>query len=43
MRCADELREGATPDDDEVLRAVSEHLIGNMDVATLCVTNFRVH
>jgi hypothetical protein len=30
-------------DDDEVLRTVSEHLIGNVDVATLGVTNFRVH
>jgi hypothetical protein len=30
-------------DDDEVLRTVAEHLIGNVDVATLGVMNFRVH
>ena len=30
-------------DDDEILRTVAEHLIGNVDVATLGVTNFRVH
>ena len=30
-------------DDDEVLRPVAEHLIGNVDVATFGVTNFRVH
>jgi hypothetical protein len=28
-------------DDDEVLRAVAEYLVGNVDVATLGVTNFR--
>ena len=30
-------------DDYEVLRAVAEYLIGNVNVATLSVTNFRVH